>query len=288
VPPAGAGRPACASLIGESELRDLAARLAAVDGIVGVLLGGSRARGEHTPESDVDLGLCYRPPLDVATLGELAREVSGPGAEVTAPGGWGPWVDGGGWLTIAGTAVDWLYRDLDRVHAAWADAQAGRYAFHAQAGHPLGVPDFAYAGEVALGVILADPTGELRQLHEQTQDYPKRLADALAEGLWEASFLLDIARKAVTRRDTTYIAGCLFRVVNLCAHALHGRAGRWLINEKGAVTAAGRLEVAPAGFTDQAHGLLAALGTGPDDLTAALDAAADLVAATRVACEWSS
>ena len=271
-------------MIGQEELHALAARLAGVDGVVGVLLGGSRARGEHTPESDVDLGLYYRPPLDVAALGELARQVAGADAAVTEPGDWGPWVDGGGWLTINHTAVDWLYRDLDRVHAAWADAQAGRYAFHAQVGHPLGVPDFAYPGEVALGVVLADPTGELRDLHEQTQAYPPLLAAALVEGLWEASFLLDNARKAATRRDTTYIAGCLFRLVGLCAHALHGRAGRWLINEKGAIAAAGRLEIAPEGFTAQAHAVLATLGTSPEELTAALDAAATLLAETRAAC----
>lgn len=80
-------------------------------------------------------------------------------------------------------------------------------------GHPLGVPDFAYPGEVALGVVLADPTGELRQLHEQTQVYPARLSDALTQGLWEALFLLDNAQKAVSRRDTIYVAGCLCRVV---------------------------------------------------------------------------
>lgn len=170
------------------------------------------------------------------------------------------------------------------MRAAWTDAQAGRYTFHAQVGHPLGVPDFAYAGEVALGVILADPTGELRDLRERTRVYPPRLAAALGEGLWEASFLIDNARKAVSRGDTTYIAGCLFRVVGLCAHALHGRAGRWLINEKGAVAAAGRLEIAPEGFTDRAHGVLATLGTSTEELTAALDAAAALVAGTRAAC----
>ncbi len=47
-------------------LRGMAERLTQVGGVVGVVLGGSRARGEHVPESDVDLGLYYRPPLDVA------------------------------------------------------------------------------------------------------------------------------------------------------------------------------------------------------------------------------
>jgi len=68
-------------------------------------------------------------------------------ARLTQPGEWGPWVDGGGWLRISDTPVDWIYRDVDRVHASWATAQEGRYTFHAQVGHPLGVPDFTYAGE---------------------------------------------------------------------------------------------------------------------------------------------
>lgn len=73
-------------MISQEELRALAEALTGIDGIIGVLLGGSRARGDHTPESDVDLGLYYRPPLDVGALGRLAREVGGPGAAVTRPG----------------------------------------------------------------------------------------------------------------------------------------------------------------------------------------------------------
>lgn len=272
----------------DDALRELAQRLVSVPGVVAVSLGGSRARGDHTPESDVDLGVYYRAPLDIAMLGELAREVAGSEATVTAPGAWGPWVDGGAWLTLGDTAMDWVYRDLDRVRRAWADAQAGRFAFHAQVGHPLGVPDFAYAGEVALGVVLADPTGELTRLHAQTQTYPARLGDAVVRCLWEATFLLDVARKGLVRRDTAYIAGCLFRVVELCAHALHGRAGRWLINEKAAIASAGRLDIAPAGFADQAQDVLARLGRSTEQLSASVDAAGALVARTRSACQGSA
>ena len=274
-------------MLDEQRLADLAARVAEVPGVIGVVLGGSRARGEHSEDSDVDLGLYYRPPLDVDALGALAREVAGPGAEVTRPGAWGPWVDGGACLRIDGTAVDWIYRDLDRVVTCWRAAQLGQFTFHAQVGHPLGVPDFTYAGELALAKVLTDDTGELAALQQQMATYPVALARALTAGLWEAGFTLDIARKAVSRADTTYVAGCLFRVVLLCAHALHGRAGRWLINEKGAIASAGRLPATPPGFTTRAHGVLAHLGDRPDRLKAAVAAAQTLLDDVRAVCDPS-
>jgi hypothetical protein len=268
----------------EQRLAELAAELAEVPGVTGVLLGGSRARGTHTPESDTDLGIYYRRPLDVAALGALARRFGGPAAQVTPLGGWGPWVDGGGWLTVDDAAVDWIYRDVDRVARAWADAEQGRYAFHTQAGHPLGVPDFAYAGELALGVVLADPAGDLTALRARMRVYPPALCEALVAGLWEADFLVGLARKAVTRGDAAYVAGCLFRMAGVCAHALHGAAGRWLINEKGAIAAAAALPGAPPRFRERTDAVFAAVDSDPVHLTAALDAAADLVLETADAC----
>ena len=271
-------------MISDEALRDLAEHLVAVPGVVGVILGGSRARGTHTRESDVDLGIYYRGALDIEALGRLARTVADTTATVSQIGAWGPWVDGGGWLTIDGTAVDWIYRDLNRVESCWQAAQSGTFDFHFQVGHPLGVPDFAYPGEVALGVILADPTRALTTLQQQTTSYPAALGQAIVSRLWEASFDVDIARKAVSRGDTAYVAGCLFRTVLLCAHALHGFSGSWLINEKGAVAAAGRLPAAPRDFTERAQNLLGTLGTTVDELNHAIDSAEQLVADTATAC----
>jgi hypothetical protein len=256
----------------------LAEPLLGVGGVVGVVLGGSRARGAHHPDSDVDLGVYYRPPLDVDGLAALARELAGPGATVTRPGEWGPWVDGGAWLSIDGVAVDWVYRDVDRVHTAWRAAQDGRVAWQAQVGHPLGVLDVWYAGEIALGVVLADPTGELTRLHDAAADYPEALATALLVRLPEAAFTVAIARKTIHRGDVVYIAGCLFRALGVCAHALHAHARRWVLNEKGLIAAAGALPGAPADFAARAHGLLARVGGAPDELAATLDAATALVA----------
>ncbi|WP_436959920.1 nucleotidyltransferase domain-containing protein [Streptomyces sp. SudanB182_2057] len=260
-------------------LTEIAERLAGVGGIVGVCLGGSRASGTHGPDSDFDLGLYYRPPLDTAALRLLAAELTGGPVEVTEPGGWGPWVDGGAWLTIDGHRVDWIYRDLDRVHRVWRQCRAGRFEIGTQPGHPLGVYSHAYAGELALGRILADPGGELRTLREQTRHYPELLREALiGNARWEAPFILAGARKGAARGDAFYVAGCLFRAVGLLVHALHAHARRWVLNEKGAVRAAGQLANAPEDFAERAHSLFSALGTTPHTLTTAVDAADRLTA----------
>jgi hypothetical protein len=270
--------------LSDADLTELAARLTTVPGVCGVVLGGSRARGTHTPDSDTDLGLYYRGTLDTGRLRKLAEQAGGPGAAVTEPGGWGPWVDGGGWLTIDGNAVDWIYRDVDRVGRCWDDAEQGRYSFHGQAGHPLGVPDFSYPGELALGRVLSDPTGELAALQGRVRVYPRPLAEALVAGLWEADFLVGLARKAVSRCDSAYVSGCLFRLTGVCAHALHGAAGRWLINEKGAVAAAGALPGAPDRFAARVDAAFAAVSGDPLHLTRAIDLAADIVLETVDAC----
>ncbi|WP_433387773.1 nucleotidyltransferase domain-containing protein [Micromonospora sp. KLBMP9576] len=256
---------------------DLADRLCAVDGIVAVTLGGSRARGEHRPDSDWDLGLYYRGELDVPGLRAVATSVADPAAELTPPGGWGTWVDGGGWLRIGGTAVDWIYRDLDRVHRSWADCRAGTYEIGVQAGHPLGFYSSAYPGEVALCQVLGDPTGELTALRAEARAYPPALAAALTAGGWEARFLVDGAAKAVAAGDSGYVAGCLFRAVGVLVQVLHARAGRWLVNEKGMIASAGRLPDAPPDFARRAQALLGALGHTPDELAGTLAAARRLV-----------
>jgi hypothetical protein len=277
------------SVLTDARLREVARRILEVPGVAAVMLGGSRARGNEMPDSDVDLGLYYRLPLDVGRLRRIARAVavprtgSGP-PELTEPGRWGPWVDGGGWLTIDGVAVDWIYRDLNRVHQSWKLAAAGTFSFHFQVGHPLGVPDFAYAGEVALGMVLADSTGELTRLKDQMTTYPPKLAQAIVDRLGEARFILDALPKSAQRRDVAFVAGCLFRIIGLCAHALHAKAGRWVISEKGLIDAAGKLPRAPVEFAHRTRDVLGTLGTEPDDLLAAIAAAQALLTDTEASC----
>jgi predicted nucleotidyltransferase len=262
-------------------LTALAARLTSVPGVVAVALGGSRARGTHRPDSDYDLGVYYAGELDVAALRALAHEVADEPAEPTEPGGWGPWVDGGAWLTVGGHRVDWIYRDLDRVRRVWADCVRGRYEVGTQAGHPLGFYSHTYAGEVALCRVLADPSGALGALRAETLTYPAALGDALVTGLWEADFAAAIAAYGAAGTDPSYVAGCLFRAVGVTCHALHGNARRWLLNEKGMVAATGALPGTPAGFVEAVHGLLGAVGTDRQSLQQTVIEAKRLVTSVR-------
>ena len=267
--------------VDDKALVALGEQLVAVDGVVAVVLGGSRARGTHRPDSDIDLGLYYRGTLDVAALRAMAARVADSPVEMTEPGGWGPWVDGGGWLTIQGWRVDWIYREVDRVQRIWADCQSGRYEVGTQPGHPLGFYSHAYPGEVALCRVLADPTGELTDLRARTREYPPALGDRLVEGLWEADFAAQLARYGAAGTDPTYAAGCLFRGIGVACHALHGHARQWLINEKGMVAAAGRLPDAPPGFAEQAHSLLASIGESQQQIAETVSKAHALVSLVR-------
>ncbi len=262
-------------------LEELAGRLVGIRGVRAVALGGSRARGTAEPESDTDLGLYVDDGVDLEGLRALAREVAGPTARLTDRGRWGPVVDGGGWLRIDGSPVDWLYRDVSRVAASVADARAGRISWTHQTGHPLGVPSVAYAAEVALGVPLADPDGLLADARAAVDPYPAALTEAFVEGLAEADFLLGGMSKPASRGDIAFVAGTLYRVLGLSAHAVCGRAGRWVTNDKGLIAEAARQPGAPQDFAHRAGDVLTALT--PSGLVEAVERAADLVADVRAA-----
>ena len=265
----------------EDELLEMAARLATVDGVVGVVLGGSRARGEERPDSDWDLGLYYRGTPHLPTLRSMARGLSDSPTEVSGPGGWGPWVDGGAWLTVGDSRVDWILRDVDRVGRVWSHCREGEFEVGIQPGHPLGFWSPCYLGELALGRILADPTGELTELQHTVSGYPEPLRRSLVQSAWESEFIVANAAKGAVRGDVLLVSLSLSRAVGILVQALYAWHRRWCLNEKGALAVAEALPGAPADFGARARALLGAPGTKPDELSETVRRAAELVAETR-------
>jgi hypothetical protein len=275
----------------EALLSRLVVALAPVPGVAAIALGGSRARGTATAASDYDIGLYYRSgrPIDVAALGKVAAALDDRGAQaevaplVTGIGGWGPWIDGGGWLLIGGIPVDLLYRDLDRVASAIDDAHAGKVEPHYQPGHPHAFLPTIYVGEAAYGRPLHDPAGSLASQQARTTPYPPALAAALCRRFaWEASFALANARKSLDRGDVSHLAGSAFRAVASLCQVLFALNGRWLLNEKGAVAAVDGFALKPTDFSRRVAHIYADLGAGSH--AAGLDRLEALVVDTQHLC----
>ena len=101
-------------------LNKISKELDNIPGIVGVVLGGSRARGTHQKKSDIDIGIYYdaQEGFDIGQLNKAAAKLDDEHREnlVTPIGQWGPWVNAGGWLIVNGYHVDFILRDIKRVY----------------------------------------------------------------------------------------------------------------------------------------------------------------------------
>ena len=205
----------------------LAARLAAIPGVVAVTLGGSRATNTAVAGSDWDFGLYYRDRIDPADIVALGW----PG-KVFAPGEWGRIVNGGAWLTVGGTKVDLIYRDLDEVLRWTAAAADGRFEIHREVGYVAGIATYVLAGELALGRVLA---GDLPR-----PGFPRELRET-APAAWFrlAAGALHFAEVHAGRRDRVACLANLCQAVLAAAQGRLAAAGEWVLNEKRLASRAG-------------------------------------------------
>jgi hypothetical protein len=240
-------------------------RLANVPDVIAVVLGGSRARGTAKAGSDYDIGRYFRGdiPLDTGRLLEVVREfVDEPGkAVVTSVGGWGPWILGGGWLSVRGRKVDLLYRCVEDVARVIRDCRDGRVTMEYQPGHPHGFCSAIWMGEIALCQPLHDPEGAIGEMKAMTVVYPEPMRAALiGRFLWEVLFSIENGETAVARGEQTYMAGCAYRAICCIGQVLFALNGRYLINEKGALDEAASLPVAIDGMRERVANVWRAIG----------------------------
>lgn len=260
----------------------LAKRLGAIAGIKAVVLGGSYARGRAQVGSDIDLGLFYSEaaPLSIESVREVAESVNDTrGPVVSELYGWGRWVNGGAWLTIGGQRVDFLYRNVEQVERVIADAEAGRHELDYAQQPPFGFFSGTYLGEVAICIPLFDPESLVERLKQRVAVYPEALRRAVVQDyLWAAEFgLAAFAGKYAARGDTYGTVGCLSRAVNQLTLALFALNGRYLINDKTALTEVGEFEKVPHEFAGRVQRCLACPGVSPAELGGAVERIEELL-----------
>lgn len=276
------------SVLNPLELAQMVAtRLGEIEGIEAVVLGGSRARGDAKPNSDIDLGIYYTTPPSLEKLRALAAALddAGRGEAVTIFGEWGPWINGGAWLDIQGQRVDWLYRDLARVEFEVSECEAGRPKVHYQPGHPHGFWNHIYMGEVFYCQPLFERGGALADLKKRANHYPPLLKKALIGGLWEAGFSLENSHKPAARGDAFMVAGHCFRAVAVMVQALFAVNEKYCINEKGAVDLIEKFDLHPPNFPQTVHGILGNLGATAGELEGSVAKLAALLAVVQGLCE---
>jgi len=246
-------------------------RLAAIEAIRAVALGGSRARGTAREDSDIDLALYYDPStrfpielLDVAARELDDRHTSG---LVTPPGAWGLGVNGGGWLLIAGRHVDFLYRDLRRVRQVLEECIRGQIDAVYQLGHPIGFQNQIYAGETHFCRPFYDRTGELSALKKFVVAYPPRMRRALIDKhLFDTQFEIDIALGPAGRGDVAYVSQCLARAAGFMILVLYALNQRFFLNEKNAFIESAHFALQPGNFHREVERILGSIGKSPREL----------------------
>lgn len=219
---------------------------ATLPGAVAVALGGSRASGDADATSDWDLAIYYRGALDHRALATWG--------EIHPPGSWGRLMNGGAWLTVAGASVDLILRDVDVVAHWTAQAAHGTWELDALLGYVAGLPTYSLAAELATGRVIA---GALPP--EATGGPMPAALRATAPLRWRfmRDFSLEYARMHAARGNVAGAMGCVVQAAMQEAHARTCAAGRWTLNEKRLLDAAG---------LTAAHAVLARPLDGPGGL----------------------
>jgi predicted nucleotidyltransferase len=274
----------------EEILSEVVSSVSKLDGIVAIVLGGSRARGTADELSDIDLGIYYDAsrPFSTAALGAAAqdlddRHVSG---LVTDFGAWGPGVNGGGWLEIRGHHVDFLYRELGAVREAIDECIAGHPRSIYQLGHPLGFHLQIYAGEVHVCQPLYAIGNAIAELKSLVREYPEKFrAAVVTKHMFDAEFEISIAAKPAARGDVMYVAGCLFRAAGFMTLVLYALNREFFLNEKGAFAESRRFAIKPARFHDSVAKILGNVGHTPAELSASVEGFQNIAQEMRALAE---
>lgn len=259
----------------ETLIQNIVSEIKSVSGVKAIVLGGSRARGTHTPSSDIDLGIYYDPsqPLDLVALGKVATQLDDEHRidVITGFGGWGPWINGGGWLRIQSMPVDLLYKDLDKIRTYIDACLNGKVEIFYQGGHPHGFVTSIYLSEIALCKPLWDPEGIIAGLKEKVYPYPDALQKAIFYSFaWEIDFSVMIARKSIERADVHYAAGSCFRAVICMLQVLFALNKEYWLNEKGAINITDRFAIKPANFRSRVEEIYKLLDASPEAIEKAV------------------
>src|SRR5690625_855509 len=267
-------------------IKKVSEELESIPGIVGVVLGGSRARGTHHPTSDIDIGIYYDESagFDVQEVGKVATKLDDEhrGDLVSSLGEWGDWINGGGWIVVQGYHVDLIFRDVGRVEKVIEECLLGNVSTHYHTGHPHAFLNVMYMGEISICKIITDPMKKLAELKAKTKPYPKALKDAIIGYFsFEASFSLMFSQDNIDKDDVSYVAGHCFRTISCLNQVLFALNEEYHINEKKAVRMIDDFSIKPQDYRKRIDKINTLISTDTERTKEAVNILQELVSETE-------
>lgn len=244
----------------EKTLHLLVDDLKRIRNIAALVLGGSHAAGGATEKSDLDIGIYYfnDQPFDIGELRQVAAShvVEQP-FTLTGYYEWGPWVNGGAWLTTATGEVDLLYKNIEQVKATIARAQEGVWENHFEQQPPFGFSSLIFLGETKVCIPLYDPANVITELKAMIHEYPVRLRkNVIQQSLWSAAFTLFQATKFAAGNDIYNVSGCLTRATKNIVDALFALNEWYPLGDKRAIQLLDQAPQRPAQFASRVAAML--------------------------------
>ncbi|MBC8587684.1 nucleotidyltransferase domain-containing protein [Paratissierella segnis] len=243
-------------------------KLSSLSYIEGIVLGGSRARGTHTEDSDIDIGIYYNSELfDLIAINQIATDLDDENRSnlIVPPGAWGDWINGGGWLVINGYHVDLILRDIKRVEQIIKDTEQGIVTANYQTGHPHGYISTMYRGELAISKILYAKNESLCEFKKLAETYPAALRKSLVDFfIFEAEFSLMFAKDNIDKDDLSYVCGHCFRSISCLNQVLFAVNREYCINEKKAVRMIEDFKIKPSNYKERVDKVISLMSTDAD------------------------
>lgn len=255
-------------------VEEIVAALVLVPRLEAVALGGSHARGTHTPHSDLDIGLYYREadPFAIAGIRAIAERFSVDGAPtVTDFYGWGPFVNGGAWISNPVCKIDFLYRNLDQLDRTIAAARSGEWQHSFDQHPPFGFRSVTTLGEIHCCRPLFDPKNVLGPLKAAVANFPPALKTRIIQDtLWCAEFTFTHARDFAKSGDVPNTVACMTRIYHYLVQALFALNEAYFMNDKRVMAEIESFARKPRNFGARVTSILAAAGAQPQSLQASL------------------
>lgn len=271
----------------EKIINEISTELKGTPGIVGVVLGGSRARGTNHATSDIDIGIYYDESagFDVEAVSKIATKLDDDHREnlVTSLGEWGAWINGGGWIVVQGYHVDLIFRDIKKVSQVINDCLKGKVSTHYHTGHPHAYLNVMYMGEISISKILFERTNQISDLKAKAKPYPKVLKDATIDYfMFEASFSLMFAKDTVDKDDISYVMGQCFRTISCLNQVLFALNEEYCINEKKAVRMIDNFSIKPKSYKQSIDKIVTLISSDPDRTREGIEMLQQLISETEM------